>query len=343
MIRRLIDRPFKTHAALLLITVLCLGLQACKPAIQARGNNIISGYLLQDLYITGDGSYLPLSVWHTKQPAPNAILIALHGFNDYRQFFDTAGKYFQKLGYTSYAYDQRGFGHSSTRGHWSGVDAYIEDLTLFTLLIKQKHPDTPVYLIGESMGGAIVISTMARYPKIPIDGIILAAPAVWARDTMPWYQQGLLWSLAHTMPDLTLTGEGMEIQASDNIDMLIALGKDPLIIKKTRVAAIYGLTNLMDTALHNADQLNVNTLLLYGEQDQIIPKMPTRIFFDGIMLHPDKTKTLAYYDKGYHMLLRDLQAERVFKDIHTWINNHQQHLPSGADLYGRHLYSEDES
>ncbi len=328
-----------TKAAVLLISVIfCLLLGGCQPTIKAQGKPVTNGYLLDELYITGDGSYLPLSIWPTQNQPASAILIALHGFNDYRKFFHNAGHYFQTKGYTSYAYDQRGFGGSSSRGDWSGVDAYVEDLALFVRLIRQRHPIAPIYLIGESMGGAIVISTLARYPKLPVSGIILAAPAIWARETMPWYQQGLLWSLAHTVPDLTLTGEGMEIQASDNIDMLIALGQDPLVIKKSRVAAIYGLTNLMDSALHNASNLNTNTLLLYGQKDEVIPVQPTCIFYNDIPLNPDKIKTLAYYNNGYHMLLRDLQAPQVYNDIHTWIINPKQQLPSGADLYSRNIY-----
>jgi len=38
--------------------------------------------------------------------------------------------------------------------------------------------------------------------------------------------------------------------------------------------------------------------------------------------------TLALYENGYHMLLRDLQGEVVLRDILAWIN--EQPLPSGA-------------
>jgi hypothetical protein len=65
----------------------------------------------------------------------------------------------------------------------------------------------------------------------------LAAPALWARDFMPWYQRWLLGILSHTVPWLTLTGESVGVMASDNIEMLRALGRDPLVI--TCCCAIY--------------------------------------------------------------------------------------------------------
>ena len=53
-----------------------------------------------------------------------------------------------------------------------------------------------------------------------IEGAILLAPAVWARHTQPWYQRWLLWLAVHTVPSWRPTGEGLEIQATDNIEAL---------------------------------------------------------------------------------------------------------------------------
>jgi hypothetical protein len=40
---------------------------------------------------------------------------------------------------------------------------------------------------------------------------------------------------------------------------------------------------------------------------------------------------VAIYENGYHMLLRDLQAETVWTDIAAWIADASQPLPSGSD------------
>jgi alpha-beta hydrolase superfamily lysophospholipase len=183
------------------------------------------------------------------------------------------------------------------------------------------------------MGGAVIITAMAQWVMPKIDGVVLVAPALWARETMPWYQTSLLWALAHTIPWLRLSGEGVGIQASDNIEMLRSLGRDPLIIKKTRVEAINGLTNLMDDAFRNADKLLGRTLILYGEKDEVIPKQPTYDFIQRVIKKDKENKTVAIYPKGYHMLLRDLQANIPSQDIVMWINDNRAKLPSGADHY----------
>jgi len=300
---------------MLLLWLLASG---CAPVMVAPGPPVNDSRILEQAFVAADGAPLKLSQWPVAKP--KAIVIALHGFNDYRNFFATPAEYLQQQGIASYAYDQRGFGESPHPGYWAGVDAYADDLKQFTALVKAKHPDVPVYLLGESMGGAVVIDAMSRTETPQVSGIILAAPAVWGRKTMPWYQTSLLWTLSHTLPWLTLTGEGLEIMPSDNIEMLRALGQDPLVIKKTRVDAVYGLTNLMDNALASAEKIDAETLMLYGKKDEIVPAEPTMQFVEGLLAHQPETKTVVYYPNGYHMLLRDLQAPTIWADIAQWIN-----------------------
>jgi alpha-beta hydrolase superfamily lysophospholipase len=270
---------------------------------------------------------------------PHAVIIALHGFNDYSRVFDLPGEYFSKQGIASFAYDQRGFGMAPQRGLWAGRKAYTKDLQALVRLVKQRYPKRPVYLLGESMGGAIVIAAMSQREMPEVAGIILAAPALWARSTMPWYQTGLLWMLAHSLPWLTLTGEGVHVVASDNIDMLRAMGRDPLVIKATRVETVYGLADLMDVAFNSAASLRGHTLMLYGEKDEIIPKEPTYAFLRQFLAADAANKTVAIYPHGYHMLLRDLQAPAAWKDIAAWINANPDKLPSGADDRAQQLLS----
>jgi len=314
-------------------------LTGCMPMTYPPAAYRNSPQLSDNLFLASDGARLPLRRWLPKTQ-PRAVLVALHGFNDYSRFFDQPGRYFSGLGIACFAYDQRGFGLAPRRGLWAGEAAYAEDLQTLVRLLQRQYPKTPLYLLGESMGGAVIITAMSKAGMPPVDGIILSAPALWARSTMPWYQTTLLWTLAHSMPWLTLTGEGVKVMPSDNIEMLRALGRDPLVIKATRVEAIYGLTNLMDEAFNNAGILRANTLMLYGEKDEIIPKKPTYAFLQQFLAANTAEKTIAIYQQGYHMLLRDLQAPTAWKDIAAWIDNHPAKLPSGADSHARQVLAQ---
>ena len=324
-----------TYGCLLALALLT----GCMPINYPPGEKTTAARLQYNQFITEDGAHLPLRQWLPKTEV-EAIIIALHGFNDYSAFFHAPASYLSQQGIACFAYDQRGFGLAPQRGLWAGEDAYSADLNSLVRLIKQRYPHRPVYLLGESMGGAVIMNAMDDTSRADVAGIILAAPALWARSTMPWYQTGLLWVMAHSLPWLNLTGKGIKVTPSDNIPMLRALGKDPLVIKATRVETLYGLANLMDTAFASANTLTNNTLLLYGEKDDIIPKQPTYTFLRTFLAADTAQKTVAFYPQGYHLLLRDLQAMTVWQDIVAWVRNKKSALPSGADNRAKQLLAE---
>lgn len=318
-------RPAKILAAMLVVV-----LGACAPGVRGAGPAVTTPQLTGDGFLAADGEVLAVKSWGPETGA--AVVIALHGFNDYSNFFAAPGAFLAEYGIRSYAYDQRGFGASAQAGMWAGVETLVDDLKAFVRLTRRRHPGTPLYLLGESMGGAVIMVAAARTPGLDVDGVILSAPAVWGRVTMPWYQRLSLWAGVRLMPGVTVTGQGLNIKPSDNIEMLRALGRDPLVIKATRIDAIYGLVNLMDAALEKAGRRSGKTLILYGEKDEIIPHEPTRMMLERWPETARGQRRVALYKDGYHMLLRDLKADVPWRDIVGWIENADRPLPSGADI-----------
>src|SRR5205823_13958889 len=127
-------------------------------------------------------------------------------------------------GIATYAYGQRGFGAAPARGRWVGRWQLAEDLATASRLVRARHPGVPLYLLGESMGGAVVTVAMAGEtgtPRPVADGVILAAPAVWGRPTMNVFERAALWLGVHALPDLAVSGRGLiRIRPSDNFAML---------------------------------------------------------------------------------------------------------------------------
>ncbi len=132
---------------------------ACAPKVAELGLENTTPTIEQSDFLTRDGLHLPLRHWDA--PSPIAIIVALHGMSDYSNAFDMPASFWATQGVTTYAYDQRGFGQSPNPGLWAGGDALRGDLTDFVEIVRAKHPDTPVYALGESMGGAVVLSSLA--------------------------------------------------------------------------------------------------------------------------------------------------------------------------------------
>ena len=273
-----------------------------------------------------DGFVLPLRRWAPAE-SPSALVLALHGFNDHSTAFDAPATVWAERGILTYAYDQRGFGRTAIWGRWAGTETMAGDLRAAVRLIAMRHPSLPLYVLGESMGGAVALTALSGPDAPDADGLILVAPAIRGRNAMwPW-ERGLLWLLAHTMPTLQVTGENL-VTPSDNTEMLRGLGRDPLVIKHTRVEAVWGLVGLMDSALAAAADLRTPALLLFGATDDLVPPRATSALLKQL---PAERTRVALYNGGYHMLLRDLQARVVIDDVAAWIAAPAAPLPSGAE------------
>jgi len=291
-----LSTPFLTPPIHLWMVILaCSILCSCTPGIIAQEPPLDTSAELSDTrFVTRDGSELPVKKW-LPTGAVEGVLIAVHGFNDYSNFIKDGAPYFNEHRLAVYAYDQRGFGDTKTRGRWASRKTLTDDLAAFIRLIQAAHPETPLYVLGDSMGGAVTIATMVINKPEKVNGIILVAPAVWARTEMPFYQRFALWLSALTVPWMKVSGKSLDIVASDNTAMLRELGKDPLVIKETRIEVLYGLSNLMDHAYSLAEDLHSKTLLLYGQKDEIIPRTPVSAFYERLPGTADGTQQLILY------------------------------------------------
>lgn len=320
-------KALRTHFTAIMPVLLIAGLmQACAPRLQEVGPPVAEPALNGTEILTADGVSLPLRAW-LPAAKPRAVILGVHGFNDYGNAFAIPAETWNADGVAVYAYDQRGFGATDERGLWPGSDVLVDDLSTAVALMRRRHPAVPIYVVGVSMGGAVAMTALAdgRLPEVA--GTILVGPAVWGRETMPVGHRALLWVASHTIPWHRVSGRGLDITPSDNIEMLRALGADPLVIKETRIDAIHGMVDLMDAALASAPTLRSPLLVLYGARDEIIPKEPTAAMLCQLVA----PRRVAVYENGYHMLLRDLQAEVVHRDITAWIQDPARPLPSDAD------------
>ena len=310
------DCRLRAVAAVVLVAVLAVASARCAPVTAPGGPSGDAPAIEADTFLTRDGLRLPLRRWDPEHP--RAVIVALHGMGDYSEAFSMPGPWWAAHGITTLAYDQRGFGRAPHAGLWAGGDALRMDLCDFVDAAHRRYPGVPVYALGESMGGAVVLSALAAGRPLHVSGVILAAPAVWAREDMPLSYRLALWLAAHTVPWLHVSGEGMRIWPSNNVPLLIKLHNDPVFQHSVRADQIYGLVNLMDAARAAPHHLSDTPpmLFLYGAHDQVIPAAPTKAVIAAL----GSEARVIRFPKGYHMLLRDLDAKIVWKTIADWIS-----------------------
>lgn len=206
-----------------------------------------------------------------------------------------------------------------------------EDLRTAVAVARRRHPNATVAVIGDSMGAATAIATFGAEDAPEVDRLVLAAPAVWGWSTLPDHYALTLWIGAHLFPSRHVSppeNVTRRIVASDNTEALLRAGRDPHMIWKTRIDAVYGLVSLMERASERAARLRGDVLFLYGANDQIIPRASAVAAARRL---PGEARTVLY-ENGWHWLLRDLQAEVVYEDVLSYLRNPAAELPSASPV-----------
>lgn len=320
-------------AALALPVMSGAALAGCAPTVIPAGESRQAPALTADHYVAADGTRLPLARWSKNggkdgsKTKPKAVILGLHGFGDYRNAFEEPAEIWAAAGYEIVAYDQRGFGGSPTRGRWPGTDTLVADAQAVATALRQEYPGVPLYVAGESMGGAVALVAVDR--GLECDGLILSAPALRSRDTFGPVFSGGLYLMAHIIPWMPAGPTSIDFQPTDNPKTLEKLRKDPMMLRQPRLDMGYGLVGLMDDGRTAAEKIAVPYLMMHGMGDKIVPGGPVKAAIEVMPPRPDSK--LAFYKNGYHLLLRDKEGPLVAADVVAWLGDHQANLPSGAD------------
>ena len=99
------------------------------PYTRPAAPDTVTPVLYEDHAVMADGYVLPLTAWRPPDGVTvRAVVLGLHGLNDYRRAYAAVGPYLAARGVVTYAYDQRGFGETQAAGVWHGGRRLAEDL-----------------------------------------------------------------------------------------------------------------------------------------------------------------------------------------------------------------------
>ncbi|GEL03205.1 hypothetical protein SSA02_23680 [Swaminathania salitolerans] len=250
----------------------------------------------------------------------------MHGFGDSRDAWEFSAPCLARQGIEVIAPDQRGFGETAHRGAWSGTARMVQDIREEARQLHAEAPDIPLFVMGESMGGALAALLATDRPDGTTRGFILVSPAIWKLDPVSRLVVDMLDLIA---PEWIFTGAHApgEHIATDNIAALRRLYFDPLTLHGFRLDLLRGLIDLMAAGQKAAPHVRAPLLVLYGDRDQMIPAPPMARFWAD--LPQDSRKDLI--PGGHHLLLRDRDGARAVADIASWILAPDRLLPSGGD------------
>lgn len=253
----------------------------------------------------------PLRVWEPRGPV-RGQLVALHGFGDHKGAFEGLGRWLAERGIRTLAYDQRGFGEQRDRLFWPGTAALVDQARAVVARMRARDPDLPLWLLGESMGGAVALLAASGPEGAPVDGLVLVAPAVWGGETLPSFYRATMRALAALVPWLRVSGRGLPVRPAEDLEVVRALARDPLYLGEPRADSVWGLLALMDEARAAGPRLAARTLLLVPGRDDIVPTRVQLSFAETIAAADCR---LFLYPQGRHLLLRDRDRLLAWRDV----------------------------
>ena len=256
------------------------------------------------------------------------IILAIHGYNDYSNSFQLPGSYLSDNKIAVSAFDLKGFGRNNNRGKWYELNDHINDVILNLNQIKKNNPQKRIFLLGESMGGAITVSLVNRHKRLPIDGVILVAPALWNFTETNFWKSIPLRFLSKVFPHFRVSGKGIiKVQASNNLTMLKELSNDKFFVHKPTFKSLQGIVDLMDESYKDAVEYlkspSYKTLILVPLKDEIVPRKPLMKLLNDKKIRENISSKIriGLYNDSYHMMLRDLDGNKITRDLKDWIIN----------------------
>lgn len=263
--------------------------------------------------------------WRPAEGEPRATFVIMHGLLDHSSRYDELARALVANGVAVHAFDLRGHGHSA--GVRVGVDSfddYVDDLAAFTDRVRHQEHDLPVFVMGHSMGGAIV--TLYALDKKPqLAGLILSGPALHANvDAAKIVGTKAVASLSPNAGvfklDIDKFSRDPKVVADCKSDPMVYTDGAPAHTAKELLGA-------MDNIDERMDDVFVPLLLLHGEEDEVTDPNGSRSLFERTK---SSDRTLRVYPKLAHDLVHEPEKGRVITDINEWTMTHVKAIEERA-------------
>ncbi len=254
--------------------------------------------------------------------APKAVAIAIHGFGLHKGSYQAFAQEMKKRNITTYAIDVRGF------GDWQRFCPYralnfkraIEDIDQLVSLIKTSYPGTKIYIVGESMGGAIALSYASSHEG-SVDGVIASVPA-YARtqgtgSNFLVAAKYFLNAGGHINVDKSVVRRASLNQALRN-----TWRNDKYARLQFSLSELIRFNRFMKHGIEFAKSINdTPVLVLQGKLDRLIKPIGTTKLFKELKT---QDKELVVFEQEEHLLLEEKEVSRnVIAKIDRWIDQHQ--------------------
>lgn len=268
-----------------------------------------------------DGLELYYQRWYPSS-APRASVAIMHGVGGHsgQSTYTHLINHLVPLGYSMYGLDLRGHGRSQGRRNsvkrW---EDYRSDLRMLLQFINRTESNQPIFLLGQSLGGLIVLEYALHYHQ-ELQGVIASAPAFSVANMSPiriilLKVLSIIWPHLVIKPNINMSG------ISRDPEEVKKLLDDPLTEVKVSLRLAMETLSAGRWIQAHASSFRVPLLLIHGTADPIALPDASRTFFECVDFDD---RTLKLYDGGFHQAFVDINRQQVLTDVAQWLDKHLQ-------------------
>ncbi|HEY9786549.1 MAG TPA: alpha/beta fold hydrolase, partial [Candidatus Obscuribacterales bacterium] len=264
----------------------------------------------------------PCRCWIMPGERPIACLLCIHGLGLSSKSYEYFGSEQSKRGLAVYAIDVRGFGAwMNAKGKTKvNFDDCLADIKQALESIRAAHPGIPVYILGESMGGAIALRAASMYPDL-IDGLISSVPA-GERFNQGKTSLKVFLNLLSGF-DVTNLGNDVLNQATQNIKLKSQWKDDPLARLDLTPQELIQFQDFMNNNHEAAKKVaDMPVLFVQGNGDKLVKPEGTWELFNSVA-----AKDKSFFSvPGEHLIFEEAQTQEAgprdqnFRVISSWLS-----------------------
>ncbi len=263
--------------------------------------------------LTGIGAGRIMWRYWLPEGEPRAVVVIAHGLGDHGGRYAQLAARLVAEGHAVYAIDHHGHGRSDGPRARVSIDDAAEDLDRLAARTANEHPGRPLFLLGHSMGGAVVLRCAARHQD-RIAGLILSAPLAQVDGRAPVKAAGRL--IAAVAPGLPLARIDPELVSRDPA-VVSAYVEDPLVYhQRLPAATVAEIVRLVDSLPTEITAITLPTLLMYGTADGLCAPAGSVMISERI---GSRDLTVTPYEGLYHEILNEPEREQVLDQICSWL------------------------
>ncbi|MDR3612214.1 MAG: alpha/beta fold hydrolase [Candidatus Obscuribacterales bacterium] len=262
---------------------------------------------------------LPLILWRANTATPKAMVIAVHGLGLHCASFQKFAERLNAENVTVCAMDVRGFGSWRLAKGREELDLRnsINDVRGLVKLAHLKNPDVPVFILGESMGGALVLRYAAEYPDT-ISGVISCVPADRRYKEKRDAFRVAINLVKH--PNKPMSVENVLSRAATLDSVSPEVLTDPMMRVELSPKELLKFQLFMRETTLKASQIkNCPVLMVQGMKDRLAKPGASIDIYNNIA---SEDRNLYLVGECQHLIFEEVDTpDVVFKSVMVWLNN----------------------